>query len=137
LNKVSLENLPEYLTKYDFSSSLELICINDAKKCILIIDGKIKENIEGLFNEKPTVYEYNKNLNTIFYDDIELKQLDRYEVSFKYIINKYKKSTDMIVETGNKIYIFNSIYKKPIILDSSIDVYDYFDNLNKEFKDAF
>ena len=136
-SKISLENLQEYLNKYNFVNKLELICLGDAKKCILKIDGKIDEDIDSPFKEKPTVYEYNDKLNTIYYDDIELKQLDRHEVSFKYTINKYKKATDMIVEANDKIYIFNSMYKKTIVLESSVEVYDYFDNLNKELKDAF
>jgi len=136
-SSITLEDLPLYLDKYTFSDKLELICLDDAKKCILKIDGNIRENIDGLFSEKPIVYEYNKDLNIIYYDDIELKQLDRYEVSFKYTINKYKKASDIIVEVNNKIYIFNSMYKKALILESSVDVYDYFDNVNKELKDAF
>jgi len=137
--KVSLENLPLYLSKYNdkFLDNLQLICLNDGKKCILKLDGQTVEEVSDLFNEKPTVFQYNKDLQIINYDDIEIRHLDRYEVCFKYEINKYKKSKDMIVESNNKIYIFNSMYKKAIVLESTVDVYDYFDELNNEVRDAF
>ena len=137
-SKVPLESLPLYLTKYNdkFSNNLKLICIKDGEKCLLYLDNNKEEEIKGLFNNKPIVYKYNKKLDEVYYEDIELKHLDRYEVCFKYEINKYRKSKDMIVEVNDKIYVFNSIYKKAIILEDTSEIYDYFDNLNNEVKDA-
>ena len=93
--------------------------------------------MSNLFKNKPIVYEYTKNLNIIYFKDIELNHLDRYEVCFKYNINKYNKSKDMIVEINNKFYIFNSIHNQPILVQNTSDIYDYFYNLDQEVKDAF
>ena len=134
---VNLEYLPKYLNKFKFSNTLELKCIEEGKRCLLYLDGSIKEELKDLFKEKPSVYTYDKNLDIIYFDDIELKELDRYEVCFIYSINKYKKSKDLIVEVGQKVYIFNSFNPKAIILEYLSDVRTYFDNKEQEVSDAF
>jgi len=131
---VNIHNLKSYLLKYN--KDVKIICINDGKKCFIKDSNTTIGEINNLFKTKPIVYEYNKDLKEIIFKDLELEQLDRYEVCFEYSINKYKKSDDMIVEIDNKVYIFNSIYKTPIKLDSLSEVYDYFEDSKQELKDA-
>ena len=129
VNNVSLYNLNETLLKYSFNDSISLKCIEDGKLCHIVIDGDvIEDTIENLFEEKPTVYTYNKNLNVIEYEDLEIKQFENYEVCFEYNINKYQKSNDMIVEVGEKVYIFNSIHNKPTTIEYLSDIGIYFDD---------
>jgi len=133
---VDLVNIKTYLSK--FGNDVTLVCINNGKKCLVMDNNNnILEEVSNLFKTKPTVYEYNKDLNIIYYKDMELKHLDRYEVCFKYNINKYNKSKDMIVEVDNKFYIFNSIHNQPILVQNTSDIYDYFYKLEQEVKDAF
>jgi len=135
-SSIEVINIKTYLSK--FNKAVSMVCIDDGKKCLVMDnDENIIEEVSNVFKNKPIVYEYNKDLNIIYYEDIELKHLDRYEVCFKYNINKYKKSQDMIVEVNNKFYIFNSIYNKPILVDNTSDIYDYFYKLEQEVKDAF
>jgi len=135
-SSIDIYNIKTYLSK--FNKEVTLTCIDDGKKCLVMdSDENIIEEISNLFKNKPIVYEYNKNLNIIYFEDIELKHLDRYEVCFKYTINKYKKSEDMIVEVNNKFYIFNSIHNQPILVENTSDIYDYFYKLEQEVKDAF
>lgn len=136
-NKISLNNLPMYLKKQEFDKTLSLKCINDGKKCLLYIDGSIKEKINNLFSQKPNVYTYSKDLDLIYFNDIELNELDTYEVCFEYNINKYKKSKDIIVEVGQKVYIYNSLDSNVTTLDYISDVRDYFDKKEQEVRDAF
>ena len=136
-NKISLNNLPIYLKKQEFDNTLSLKCIKDGKKCLLYIDGSIKEQINNLFAQKPNVYTYNKDLDLIYFNDIELNELDSYEVCFEYNINKYKKSKDIIVEVGQKVYIYNSLDSNVTTLDYISDVRDYFDKKEQEVRDAF
>jgi len=136
-NKISLNNLPMYLKKQEFDKTLSLKCIDDGKKCLLYIDGSIKEKINNLFSQKPNVYTYSKDLDLIYFNDIELNELDTYEVCFEYNINKYKKSKDIIVEVGQKVYIYNSLDSNVTTLDYISDVRDYFDKKEQEVRDAF
>jgi hypothetical protein len=135
-NKTRLEILPLYLKKFKFDNELIVKCIKDGRKCLIYSDGSLVEELEGLFQKKPTVYTYNKKLDVITYDDIELKKLDRYEVCFEFHIDKYNKYKDMIVETTNKVYIFNSFYPKPIVLEYLSDVNDYFDDMEQKVRDV-
>jgi len=135
-NEITLYNIATYVKKYNFENTLVVKCIEDGKRCLVYADDVIVEELKNLFEEKPTVYTYDKKLDTISYDDIELKQLDRYEVCFEFSINKYKKYKDMIVEVNNKVYIFNSFYDKPIQVEYISDVSDYFDDMEQKLKDA-
>jgi hypothetical protein len=132
---INISNLKSYMLK--FNQELSIVCVDDGKRCFIKdSNNNIIQKVDNLFKSKPIVYEYNKDLKEINFEDLELEQLDRYEVCFKYKINKYKKSDDIIVEVNNKVYIFNSIYKTPIKLDSISYVYDYFEDLKQELKDA-
>ena len=138
INNVSLYNIKETLLKYSFNESISLKCIEDGKICRIVVDGDvIEDTIENLFEEKPTVYSYDKNLDVIEYEDLEIKQFENYEVCFTYTINKYQKSNDMIVEVKDKVYIFNSIHNKPTNIEYLSDIGIYFDDKLQEVKDAF
>jgi len=135
---ISLININNILSKYHFKDNISLKCIDDGSLCYIYVDNKlIKTTIKDLFKTKPTVYKYDKDLDTIEYPDLKLKDLDRYEVCFEYTIDKYQKSKDFIVQTDDKIYIFNSIKKQPIVIPYLSDVSDYFDDKKEELKDAF
>jgi protein associated with RNAse G/E len=102
----------------------------------LYIDNHLNDEIVDLFDEKPTVYSYDTDLDIISFSDIELKKLDTYEVCFEYNINKYKKAQDMIVETKGKVYMFNSFYDKAIEFEYLSDIREYFDEIQEELRDA-
>ncbi|HIP12333.1 MAG TPA: hypothetical protein EYG97_03750 [Arcobacter sp.] len=138
VKNVNLYNLKEKLLNYGFNNSISLQCINDGKLCHILVDGEvIEDTIVNLFDEKPTVYTYDKKLDIIDYPSLELNKFDIFDVCFVYSINKYQKSNDMIVEVGEKVYIFNSIYNKPTNIEYISDISIYFDDKIQEVKDAF
>ncbi|MCK5293960.1 MAG: prepilin-type N-terminal cleavage/methylation domain-containing protein [Arcobacteraceae bacterium] len=137
-DNVVLINIKQKLLKYDFNDNVTLKCIKDGKLCYIFVDGVQEEkSIENLFKQKPTVYTYDKNLDLIEFEDLEFERLESYEVCFEYSINKYQKSKDMVVEVDDKVYIFNSIDKKPTIIEYLSDVSIYFEDKENEVKDAF
>ena len=106
--------------------------------CYIFVDGVQEEkSIENLFSHKPTVYIYDKALDTVEFADLEFEKLESYEVCFEYSIDKYQKSKDMIVEVEDKVYIFNSIDRKPTVIEYLSDVSIYFEDKQEEVKDAF
>jgi len=135
--KLDLINLPKVMKSYSYENTLILRCINEGDKCLVYSDGKIIDEFDGLFKSKPIVYSYDKELDTIYFDDIELKHLDRYEVCFEYKLDKYNKAKDLIMEYNEKIYIYNSFYNKAIVLDYISDVSEYFEDNKRKVRDAF
>jgi len=132
-------NLKQILMRYKFNDNITLKCINEGKLCYILIDDIINKNnkIENLFLTKPTVYTYNKNLEVIEFKDLEFENMESYEVCFKYTIDKFGKTKDMIVEVENKIYLFNSIHNKPKIFEYLSDATNFLEEKKQEFKDAF
>jgi hypothetical protein len=139
LDKISLTNLKQTLLKYDFDDKIELKCTDDGAKCMIFVDGILQTDmIENLFKTAPEVYKYSKNLEQIEYKDIELEQLQRYEICFEYHINKRGDSSQMIVNLGEDgVYIFDNIHDKPTYIKYLSDVPLYFDDKIAEVKDAF
>jgi prepilin-type N-terminal cleavage/methylation domain-containing protein len=137
-DNLSLINLKNHLLKYEFQDNITIKCVDNGKLCYILIDGAItKHQIKDLFKIRPEVYSYNKQLDMLEFADLEMEKLESFEVCFEYSIDKYLKSSDIIVQTNDKVYIFNSIHNKPIVLDYLSDVDVYFDDKQQELKDAF
>ena len=141
---VTIFNLKEKLLKYgkenEMGDNITIKCIRDDFSCYLFIDDDkipLEDKIKPFFLDTPTIYKYNKELEKIDFLDLELEQLERYEVIFKYSCKKNKKCSEFIVETENMIYIFNDIKKKPDTIKYISDIDDYFELKVEEVKDAF
>ncbi len=134
----NLINVKSLLLKYEFDKTIELQCSEVDFRCFVLVDGTFKEELkEKLFNSPPTVYSYDKNKNRIRFNDLKLEKLESYPIDFAYKIDKYGKTKDMIVEVDGKVYIFNSVFDKPFILESLSDVDEYFDSKISKVKDVF
>ncbi|MEA3314874.1 MAG: hypothetical protein U9Q30_03335 [Campylobacterota bacterium] len=138
-DKVTLLNLKEMLLKYDFDNIITIQCNNEDLSCMVFIDGTLQEDIKisNLFNDIPTIYKHNKELDKIEYPDLNLEDMQSYQIIFKYSCRDDRKCDEFIVEDTNKIYIFNDINMKPIVYNYISDVDDYFDSKIEEVKDAF
>lgn len=139
LDALTINNLQEYLSKIEFDDTIRLDCIDsDDMQCLLFVDENLQKTEKiSLFKECPVVYEYSKQLKTLEFRDIELKNMESYRVCFSFEMTKNKKSSQFIVQTNQKIYVFNNINNKPIILKDVSGVYDYFEDKINEVKDAF
>ena len=131
-------NLKSLLLQYDFEETIEIKCTDVDFKCFVLSDGEVVGELkEKLFDAIPTVYSYERNGKKITYNDLKMEQLERYSVYFHYKIDKYGKTKDMILEANEKIYIFNSIFNKPIIVENLSEVGKYFESGKEKVKDVF
>lgn len=129
---ITLKTIKQHLLTYEFETSISLKC-TDEEKCFLYIDDSLQNiDIKLDIPQDIEVYKYNNNMERLEFKDIEIKELERYNVVFSLTIDSDKKHKDMIVLNNHKLYIFNSIYKEPIILDSFSDLNDYFYKLKNE-----
>jgi len=134
----NLINVKSLLLKYEFDKTIEVQCSEVDFKCFVLADGVVKEELKAkLFNSTPTVYSYDKNKNKIRFNDLKLEKLESYPIDFIYKIDKYGKTRDMIVEVDDKVYVFNSLFDKPTMLESLNDVGEYFDSKVSKVRDVF
>ncbi|MEA3383983.1 MAG: hypothetical protein U9Q20_04840 [Campylobacterota bacterium] len=139
---INLDNIKSKLLNYQFENTITIKCIEDDYSCFVFIDDSkvpLKERVEKLFSEIPNVYRYNKDLDKIDFLDLELEQLQRYEVIFEFSCNKNRKCSELVVENAedNQLYVFNDIYRKPIKLEHLNDLVDLIEKNEQEVKDAF
>ena len=127
------------LENFEFNDELSFVCIEENYECFFKIDGKIDESsgIKNFFKDKPLVYEYNKELNSIEFAQIELNNTKQ-DIIFEFKINDDYKTNEFILDSYNdKVYIFNSIFKEPKIYSSLNEVKDDFEKNELEVKNAF
>jgi hypothetical protein len=136
--KVTLQNLKQMLLSQEYSEEISVKCIEDNFSCILIKDNEIQEDmIKAIFTQIPTVYEYSRDLNRLEFPTLELEQLQSFKIVFEYKCNKAQRCSELIVETEEKTYIFNDMYKTPQTIEYINDIDEYFDEKIREVKDAF
>lgn len=137
-DEITLKNVKQFLLKQEFKNDVVLKCTQEDIGCFLFIDGELhNETIPLYFSSAPTVYEYSSKLDRIEFIDLELVQLQRYEIVFEYSCNKQQKCREMIVETEQNVLIFNNFYKEPKVIEYISDIDSYFENKVQEVKDAF
>jgi len=137
-DNLKLETLKTFMLSQDFEENAVLKCIEDGKKCLLFTDNKQTDIVvEDLFESRPEVYKYSDALDRIFFQDLELEELETYEVCFEYKVNRDGKSDEMIVDTGDNVFIFNAIKNKAEVIKYLNDIPNYFDEKIQEVKDAF
>ncbi|RBQ31951.1 hypothetical protein CRU92_04065 [Arcobacter sp. FW59] len=137
---LTILNLREFLiNNFDFKEDIKFSCIEDNFSCFIKIDNRLKEDfkIENFFTIKPNIYEYNNYKKDIYFKDLRIDNFD-YKVIFELRIDNDYKINEFILDNLNgEIYLFNSIFKDPVIYKSFDDILDNFDKNQKEVKDAF
>lgn len=138
-NIFSLDSLKENLLKINFNKNISFVCIEDNFDCFIEVDGKIKKDtkIKNIFNIKPEVYEFNTNQIQIDFEPVKIDDID-YDVVFRYEINSDFKGKELILDTlEDKVYVYNSMYKKAKIYESINDAFEVFEKNKLEVRDAF
>jgi len=139
LDTVTLTNLKQTLKSFEFEDTISLQCIDNKDiDCLLVIDNELQEErIKGLFKECPDVYEYSKDQIKIEFASFEIKHLEELPICFKFTLDKFDDSSSMIVETNQKVFIYDNISLKPKVIKYLNDISIYFDDKINEVKDAF
>jgi len=138
--KISFINIKKYLVdNFKFEDELTLVCINEKLTCYIKIDNKIDENIkiENLFKNKPDIYKYQKEEESIDYESIDINNISE-DVFLELKINSDYKSNDIIIDTlDDKVYLINSIFNEIKVYNSLQDVFETFNTNQLEVQDAF
>jgi len=140
IDKISLNTLKSYLLTFDFEDKIMIKCIEENEYiCYIYKDGQMINDlfIKGLFNDTPRVYEYSNEKKRIEFSYLKLDTFEEFNIIFEYSISSDMQGNDLIIETEDKVYIFNSIYNKPFVFENLYDVKEYLENKISEVKDAF
>jgi prepilin-type N-terminal cleavage/methylation domain-containing protein len=137
--KISLKNLRTMLLKQHFNEEISFKCLEAVDECWTIADGNVIKKEPNIFNEDnlPRVYNYSTDYDEITFSDYSISEFDISQVIFDLSLNKNGLKKEMIVEYNNKVYIFNSLYEFPVVVEDISSIDDYFQKRINEVKDAF
>ena len=138
--KLNLENIKEYLLEnFEFQNELAFICIEDKLTCFIRIDGVYDDElkIENFFQNLPEVYELNQDELKVEFFQTKINDIN-YNPVFELKINSDFKTNEFIIDKINdKVYVFNSIFKKPQVYKDLREAFEVFYNNEIEVRDAF
>lgn len=138
--RLGLENIKAYLLEnFEFEKELAFVCIEDKLTCFIRVDNEYNEElkIENFFSNIPEIYEYNKDEIRVEFLDIKIGN-NSFRPIFELKINSDHKTNEFIVSNlDNRVYVFNSIYTKPLIYKDIKEAFETFYNNEIEVRDAF
>lgn len=139
INAITLMNLKQTLKNMNFENKIEIKCIDSKDvECLIFKDDIPQEKkVYGLFQECPTIYKYSRELKVLEFEDVQLEELERYPICFEFKLNKDERSSQMIVDTQDNVYIFDNISQVPKTIKFINDIDIYFDEKVDEVKNAF
>ncbi len=136
---ITLTNLKQTLSSIEFEDTISLKCIdNEEVECFISIDNEVpEEKFTGLFKRCPEVYEYSKEQKLLEFPVVKLENLEQLDICFEYTLYKNGNSSQMFIDTGDEVIIYDNISNKPNTIKYINDMSLYFDDKNNEVKNAF
>lgn len=133
--KFEFYDLQKYLLSFSSKGNIELICIEDCKKCYVFFE-----------NKKIPVSVISPPLVAYYYENDHLEELEflpskhfnlREKVCFSYTADAQKKTGDeLFVKYDNKIYYFTPYFQKPLVFDDLSRAKDFYQKLLYKLKDS-
>ncbi|WP_373003682.1 prepilin-type N-terminal cleavage/methylation domain-containing protein [Sulfurimonas sp.] len=110
--KLTLENLKEYLQGLPHEKSAELLCLYDCSKCKVLVDGEKFKELDDFLDKSVRSYRYDFS-----YGMVEVEKDD--DVCFSYSVDKKGIGQQVIVEYKDLFYDF-STYLSPVGVYNSL-----------------
>ena len=110
-----IQSLQKVLESKRFQEVAKIVCVDKCEKCSIIIDGKEKAEISGLFEEEPKVYDFDIHgmLSEVEFIPVFDKDKNPKEVCFEYALYSNGSHSSYIVEYKGKFYVFDA-YMHPV-----------------------
>jgi prepilin-type N-terminal cleavage/methylation domain-containing protein len=135
--KVTLSELKQLLKSYEYSSDVAMRCFEECKECFIYVDGTKGKRIDGFFKQEPKFYHYSKELLELEFPRYKVDDIEEVDVCFEFTLRRGYLTKEMIVQNGNRVYLFNNIYQKPVIFKNLVAVEEYFEEARDKVRDAF
>lgn len=112
--KVTLQNLKNFMTQISYEKDIKLLCLNDGRSCELFIDGLpadgFEKTFENLLDNTLEIYWYDpvagmtEYKNELYFDKNGVEQ----RVCFSYKIDKNGVGEQIVVLFKEKVYDFSA-----------------------------
>lgn len=135
LKRFEFHDLKNYLLSFSSKENIELICIEECKKCYIVIENK-KMPISTI--KPPLVTYHYENGHLEEFEFLPSKHFDfKEKICFSYSINPERKiAEELFVKHENKIYYFSPYFKETFVFDNLSNAKDFYQKLLNKLKDA-
>lgn len=119
-NKLSLQNLKEYLGSLEYKESAKLLCLNDCSTCYIFIDGNKSDTIESFLDDEVKTYRYEFHYGyteaqkEVYFNEDDVEE----DVCFSYEIDKNGVGEQLLVEYKGRYYDFSTYFRDKTVYDS-------------------
>ena len=133
-DKLTLDNLKEYLQGFVHDRSVKLLCLDNCLECTVFVDGIKVKKIDSFLDSSVKIYRYE------FYTGIHEKSQEVYfttedveeDICFSYSIDKKGIGNQVIVEFKNKVYDFSTYLSSTPIYNSLDEAQEAKESLFRE-----
>jgi hypothetical protein len=137
---VDLSDLKHELKKYHHQNHMILQCDDCKKACSIVVDSNVSNTFDfpPLYElEEENFYRYDRTLRLAEIAKFSpAVYTERYEpVCFRFDMFSNGSSTEMIISTDEKTYLFDVFNDEPLIFESLSDVGDYFETLRQKVQE--
>lgn len=122
--KLSLKNLTSVMKSFSHKKSVEFLCLNECRQCIMLVDGKKEASYDNFFTTKPKIYRFSQTQGLtpvhpgIYFD----KDAVAHNICFSVNINNKNIPSDIIVAYKHKVYDIGNVIGGTKIYNS-LDAY--------------
>ena len=134
--KLTLENLKEYLSSMKYEDEVKLLCLDDCSTCDILLDGEKSETVEDFLDENIRVYKYDSLYG---YSEIEQEVYFNTEdieedVCFSYALDKAGVGSQILLEYKEKFYDYSSYFTKTKVYNSIGEAREAKEDLMREVR---
>ena len=124
--KLTLQNLREYLNSLPHAKSVKLLCLDDCEECSIYIDGVKNKEIDGFLDHSVRSYRYEfsygfvETQKEVVFDKHDVQK----DVCFSYKIDKKGVGDQVLVEYKDGFYDLGAYIQKTPYYTSMQEVVD-------------
>ncbi|MDK9692636.1 MAG: type II secretion system GspH family protein [Sulfurimonas sp.] len=109
---VTLSNLKEYMRSLEYKKSVKILCLDECKRCDILVDGAKHESMENFLDKSVKTYRYDflQGVHEVAYEPFFNKDDKEEKVCFSYTIDKNWVGEQVLVEYKNRVYDFSPFF---------------------------
>lgn len=109
---LNLTNLKGYLSSFQHTENVKILCLDDCSECDIYVDGEKKETLENFLDKNVVVYRYEslygytEKQKEVFFNEDGIEQ----DVCFSYEIDKSGVGDQILIEFEDKFYDYATFF---------------------------
>lgn len=119
-DKLTLQNLKEYLSSLKYKNNVKILCLNKCSNCYIFLDGGKSDTLEDFLDEEVKTYRYEFHYGyteaqkNVYFNKYGIEE----DVCFSYEIDRNGIGEQLLIGYKEKYYDFSTYFGDIAVYDS-------------------